>query len=200
MRRRREQWEIKLEDVGAESFYEGKPYYTMDLMDADIYLRPRYLQIQLRDTKKKYTIGNSEDTGRPSNQRQSPASLSRPTQLDFPEKLAPGTLVRVRLEEPGCPPATVAGCALVSQSRRSVHETGRGPARFAELELIRRVTRQGSRVLLGEEDISECRKGQLGFAAKGALITLEKQTAGRRNRNTVITATEHIFTGVCNIP
>ncbi|RUS71783.1 hypothetical protein EGW08_020452 [Elysia chlorotica] len=29
----------------------------MDLMDADIYLRPRYLQIQLRDTKKKYTIG-----------------------------------------------------------------------------------------------------------------------------------------------
>ncbi|KAK3743126.1 hypothetical protein RRG08_063984 [Elysia crispata] len=38
-------------------FYEGKSYYTMDLTDAEIYLRPLYLQIQVRDSKKKYTIG-----------------------------------------------------------------------------------------------------------------------------------------------
>ncbi|GFS03237.1 hypothetical protein ElyMa_006465000 [Elysia marginata] len=38
-------------------FYEGKPDYTLDLMDAEIFLRPRYLQLQVIHGKGKYTIG-----------------------------------------------------------------------------------------------------------------------------------------------
>lgn len=38
-------------------FYEAKPICAMDLMEAEIYLRPRYLQIQVRNSKRNYTFG-----------------------------------------------------------------------------------------------------------------------------------------------
>ena len=45
--------------VSGSQFYEGKPQYSMDLTEAEIHLRPLYLQLKVRDKKKNYVIGVS---------------------------------------------------------------------------------------------------------------------------------------------